>query len=221
MIALYSNKFISFNNKMLNVTSQANSGSGGTGTLVAYTIGTYFDAYTQPSGVTTTDAFATNNGCWQLYYAHSAVTITTGTNKIALNTYLNGTNTWTWYCSVSTTNDTIGSWGTVSAITSTGGGAYSAGGFNQSNITSNVIIPAGKYFLIANSGGPFYKTVKSLADNRTAQINGVNYITAYNKVCLGNWPAGGTTTVPTQFGGSGTGYSYYTAHTHVHSIKFG
>jgi hypothetical protein len=195
--------------------------TGGTGTIISYTAGNYLDAYTQTSGVTSTDGISTNNGCWQLYYAHSAVTITTGSNKIGLNTYLNGSNSWTWYCSVSTTGNTIGSWGTVSAITSLQSFGYSTGGFNQSNITTNVTVPAGRYFLIANNGGPFYRTVKSLAANRTAQIGGSNYITICNKVCLGNWPTGGTTVVPTQFGGSGTGYSFYSAHTHVHSVKFG
>jgi len=220
MILVYSNKVINFNNKILNYVPSS-SVTGGTGTLVSYTIGTYLDAYTQTSGVTTTDAFSSNNGCWQLYYAHSAVTITTGTNKIALNSYLNGSNSWTWYCAVSTAADTIGSWGTVSAITGLQSFTYSTGGFNQSNTTANVSVPAGRYFLIMNNGGPFYRTIKSLASNRTAQINGLNYITICNKVCIGNWPTGGTTVVPTQFGGSGTGYSYYSAHTHVHSVKFG
>lgn len=195
--------------------------TGGTGTLISYTAGNYLDAYTQTSGVTSNDGINTNNGCWQLYYAHSAVTITTGSNKIGLNSTANGSNTWGWYCAVSTTGDTIGSWGSVSAITTSTSFTYTAGGFNQSNITTNVTVPAGRYFLIANSGGPFYRTVKSLAANRTAQIGGANYITICNKVCMGNWPTGGSTTVPTQFGGSGTGYSFYSAHTHVHSVKFG
>jgi hypothetical protein len=220
---VYNNKFLNFNGKLLNMVTPTppSSVTGGTGTLVAYTTGTYFDAYTQPSGVTTTDAFSSNNGCWQLYYAHSAVTITTGSNKIALNSYLNGTNSWTWYVAVSSVSNSIGNWGTVSAITTSQSFSYSSGGFNQSNITANVTIPAGRYFLIMNVVGPFYRTIKTLASNRTAQINGTNYLTVCNKVCLGNWPTGGTTIVPTQFGGSGTGYSYYTAHTHVHSVKFG
>jgi hypothetical protein len=220
---VYGNNILNFNGNTLLFTPEAPTSpvTGGTGTLVSYTIGAYFDAFTQPSGVTTTDAFNTNNGCWQLYYAHSAVTITTGSNKIALNSYFGGTNSWTWYCAVSTTSNTIGSWGTVSAITSVRSGAYVTGGFNQSNITINVSIPAGRYFLIANNDGPFYRTVKALASNRTAQIGGSNYITVCNKVCLGNWPTGGTLIVPTQFGGSGTGYSFYSAHTHVHSVRFG
>lgn len=219
----YNNEVLTFNGKVIQIGPEVPSSSvtGGTGTLVAYTIGTYFDAYTQASGVTTTDGISTNNGCWQLYYAHSAVTITTGSNKIGLNSYLNGNNSWTWYVAVSSISNTIGSWGTVSAITTLQGFAYATGGFNQSNITANVSVPANRYFLIMNTGGPFYRTVKSLAANRTAQIGGVNFITMCNKVCLGDWPAGGTTVVPTQFGGSGAGYTYYTAHTHVHSVKFG
>lgn len=220
---VYNNKILTFNSKILNMVPPTNptSVTGGTGTLVPYTAGNYFDAFTQTSGVTTTDSINSNNGCWQLYYAHSAITITTGSNKIGLNTYLNGSNSWTWYVAVSTVSNTIGSWGTVSAITSSQSFTYSTGGFNQSNITVNVSIPANRYFVIMNVNGPFYRTIKALANNRTAQINGVNYITVCNKVCLGNWPTGGTTVVPSQFGGSGTGYTFYTAHTHVHSVKFG
>ncbi len=91
--------------------------TGGTGTIVPYTELTYLDAFSSQSGVTTTDAFDSNSGCWQLYYSHSAVTINSGSNNIGLNTYTNGTNTWTWYVTISNSNNTLGSWGTVSAVT--------------------------------------------------------------------------------------------------------
>lgn len=219
---VYGNNILNYNGNVFQFVAPAavSNVTGGTGTLVPYTVGTYFDAFSQMSGVTTTDAFNSNNSCWQLYYAHSAVTITTGNNKIGLNSYAGGSNSWTWYCAVSTAADTIGSWGTVSAITNLQSFSYVAGGFYQSNITLNVSIPAGRYFLIMNVAGPFYRTIKALANNRTAQINGVNYLTVCNKVCLGPHP-GPSLVVPTQFGGSGTGYSFYSAHSHVHSVTFG
>jgi len=194
--------------------------TGGTGTIVPYTELTYFNAFTSQSGVTTTDAFDTNNGCWQLYYSHSAVTINNGSN-IGLNTYRAGSNTWSWSVAISNSNNTIGNWGTVSAVTNSQTFNYSIGGFNQSNITQTVTIPANRYFLILNNGGPFYRTVKTLASNRTAQIGGSNYVTVCNKVALGNWPTGGTTVIPSQFGGSGTDYTFYTGASHVHSVVFG
>jgi ABC-type phosphate transport system substrate-binding protein len=71
-----------------------------------------------------------------------------------------------------------------------------------------------------NNGGPFYKTIQTLADNRTGTVAGSSYVTAINRVVLGNWPSGGTTTVPTQFGGTGTGYTEFSGSVHVMSVKF-
>jgi hypothetical protein len=194
--------------------------TGGTGTLISYTTGTFFNAFTSQSGVTTTDAFNTNNGCWQLYYSHSAVTISNG-NNIGLNSNASGSNTWSWSVAISNSNNTIGDWGSVSAITATQSFSYTAGGFNESTLTQSVTIPANRYFLILNNGGPFYRTVKTLESNRTAQIEGSNYVTVCNKVALGDWPSGGTTVIPSQFGGSGTDYTFYTGASHVHSVVFG
>jgi hypothetical protein len=194
--------------------------TGGTGTIVPYTELTYLDAFTSQSGVTTTDAFNSNNGCWQLYYSHSAVTISNGSN-IGLNSYAGGSNTWDWSIAISNSNNTIGNWGSVSAITTSTSFNYSAGGFNVSPLTRSVTIPANRYFLILNNGGPFFRTIKTLASNRTAQIGGLNYVTVCNKVALGNWPSGGTTVIPSQFGGAGNGYTFYTGASHVHSVVFG
>jgi hypothetical protein len=194
--------------------------TGGTGTIVPYTELTYLDAFTSQSGVTTTDAFNTNNGCWQLYYSHSAVTISNGSN-IGLNSNAAGSNSWSWSVAISNSNNTIGNWSSVSAITTTTSFSYTAGRFNVSTLTQSVTIPANRYFLIMNNGGPFYRTVKTLASNRTAQIGGSNYVTVCNKVALGNWPSGGTTVIPSQFGGAGAGYTFYTGASHVHSVVFG
>jgi hypothetical protein len=49
--------------------------SGPVGTIVNYTLGDYFDAFTSRSGITSTDAFNTNNGCYQLYYSHRQIKI--------------------------------------------------------------------------------------------------------------------------------------------------
>lgn len=170
--------------------------------------------------MTTTDAFPTNNGCFQLYYAHQNLSISSGTSKIALNPYTSGTNTWSWVYAISNSTDTIGDWGSSNPLTSSRSGSYISGVLSYSNITSTVNIPANTYFLIGNSGGPYFRTVKLLAESRTAFVSGNPYVTAINKVCLGNWPSGGTTAVPTQFGGLGTGYTLFDGYAHVHSVTF-
>ena len=192
-----------------------------TGSEVVYTTGTYFDAYISQSGITNTNGISTNNGAWQLFYAHQQVIIPTGSNSIGLNTYQNGSNSWTWYAAVASNNNSTASWGAVQTISSVQSfSSYTAGGFNQSNLNqTNITIPAGRYFLLANSGGPFYRTVKP-STNRTATVSGSAFVTSINRVALGNWPSGGTTTIPTQFGGSGTGYTEYTGSVHVMSAKF-
>jgi hypothetical protein len=194
--------------------------TGSTGTEVEFTLNTLFDAYSSRSGVTTTDGIYTNNGGWQLYYAHQQVTLKSGTDSIGINTYQNGSNSWTWYYAVSSLENVIGSWGSVLTLAPSKSFSYVAGGFNASDISSDVIIPANRYFLIMNNTGPFYRTIKYISEPRTAMVSGQPYVTAINHVCLGNWPSGGTTTIPTQFGGSGTGYTNYQGYTHVHSIKF-
>lgn len=201
-------------------STPSGSVTGGTGTEVAYTTGTLFDAYSSRDGITNTDAFNTNNGCWQLYYAHQEIDINSGTANIGLNPYASGSNSWTWYYAVSNSVNTIGNWSSVQTLSSGRSGSYVGGVFTTSDINTNVTIPANTYFLIANSSGPFYRTVKSLSDNRTATVGGVPFVTAVNKVCLGNWPSGGTTLIPLQFGGAGTGYTLYTGASHVHSVVF-
>ena len=215
----YNNKVLIFNTKLVNSVDIGLT--GGTGTSVSYTADTYLDAFTQQAGVTSTVGFDSNNGCWQLYYSHTTVTILNGSNRIGLNTYASGSNSWRWYITVSNRSNTIGDWGTTTLISPLKSFTYVAGGFNESDISTNITIPAYRYFLIMNEAGPFFRTIRPLSNNRTAQINNVNYVTICNKVCLGNWPVGGSTQIPVQFGGSSTGYTYYDAHTHVHSVKFG
>jgi hypothetical protein len=192
--------------------------SGPVGTIVNYTLGDYFDAFTSRSGIIATDAFNTNNGCYQLYYSHREIKINSGVT-IGLNPHTSGSNSWTWYISVSTINDTISDFSTLSAITPLRSGGYTGGVLTESTTNVTTTIPANRYFLIGNSGGPFWRTVKSLQSSRTAQVGGLNYFTSINKVWLGNWPTGGTTQIPTQLGGTGT-YTEYDGYAHVHSVRF-
>lgn len=192
-----------------------------TGSQVTYTPATFFNAFESQSGVTTTNGISTNNGAWQLFYANQPLTILPMVNNIGLNSYAVGSNTWTWYAAVASTNNSTGSWGSVQTISAGTTYNYTAGGFNSAttNMTSSINIPANRYFLLANSGGPFYRTVRN-SSSRTAMVSGSAMVTAINNVALGNWPSGGTTTIPTAFGGAGTGYTFYTGSVHVMSAKF-
>ena len=195
---------------------------GGAGTEVPYTTGTLFDAYSSRDGVTTTDAFNTNNFVWQLYYAHQEVTLTSGTQNIGLQPHTNGSNSWTWFYVGSNSQDTIGNWQSVQQLTTQIYGNYYSGVMKYSDISNNITIPEKTYFMIGSYGGPYYRAVKSLSDNRTAMVSGQPFVTAINKVCLGNWPSGGTSTstLPVQLGGSDNGYTLYDGHSHVHSVTF-
>ena len=201
-------------------TQPAVISSGPVGTTFSFTTGTLFDAYTSQAGITSTDAFNTNNGAWQLFYAHQSVSVPLGADNIGLNPHTGGTNSWAWNFAKSNSVDTIGDWSAVTTFTATRSGTYIGGTFTSSTVTTALSIPANTYFLLSNTQGPFYRTIKSLASNRTGTVGGNPYVTVINRVCLGNWPSGGTTIIPTQFGGAGTGYTEYSTHVHVMSVKF-
>lgn len=149
------------------------------------------------------------------------MTIAAAANSVGINTYQNGTNSWTWYASVSTVSDNSGSFPSASIFASSGGNvSYTAGGFSQQTVSSLVTIPANRYFLIGIVSGPFYKTFRTLAANRTAQISGISHITAFNRVFYGPWPSGPTSGIPSQLGGAQTGYTEYNGYVPVWSVKF-
>jgi hypothetical protein len=185
-----------------------------------YTPGTFFDVFTQQSGVSSSIGINTNNGAWQLFYANQPVTMSAGSGNIGLVPHSNGSNSWTWYVATGSVDNSTGSWSAVSAITPSNSFNYIGGTLTTSSLNTTIRIPANRYFLIANSGGPFYRQVRALANNRIGNVSGSAFVTAINRVALGNWPSGGTTTIPTQFGGSGTGYTLYTGSVHVMSVKF-
>lgn len=189
------------------------------GTVVAWSDDTYFDSYTSQSGVTTTDGTNTNNLCWQLYYAHQALTIPAdGVNRVGINTYLNGSNTITWRVSISTVNDTLGSFAADTQF-ATQSFSYTAGGFNQQPADTAVSIPASRYFLIGVVSGPFYRSTKLLANSRTAWLNGIPYVTVFNTFYQGGWPSGPTSGIPTDLGGAAS-FTKFTDRVSVTSVKF-
>lgn len=203
-------------------TEQSGGGAGAdpfNGTVVAWTDNTYFDSYTSQSGVTTSDGTDTNNLCWQLYFAHQALTIPAdGVNRVAIDTYRAGSNTITWRAAISTVDNTLGSFATDTQF-ATQGFSYTAGGFNEQPADSAISIPANRYFLLGVTAGPYYRATKLLANSRTAYIGSTPYITVFNTFYQSGWPTGPASGIPTDLGGAAT-FTKFTDRVSVTSVKF-
>ena len=133
---------------------------------------------------------------------------------------LSGSNTIRVRAAISSVNNTIGSFTGENFYSGSVSYNYTAGGFNQLTFTSQLNIPANRYFLIGVVSGPYYRNFKSLADNRTAVIGGTTAaVTAINKVWWGSWPSGPTTGIPTQLGGAAT-FTEFTGYIPITSTKF-
>jgi hypothetical protein len=179
------------------------------GTTVPWTSGTYFNSWTSQSGVTTSDiaSYNTNNLVWQLLYAWQAITIPVLNPAWGIATTANGSNTSNLRYSLSSVDDTVGSFEADAQIGTNIVGSYTAGGFFVGQTTASRSIPANRYFLLGITGGPFYRSFRTLAANRTATISGNPVFTVINRFWWPGWPTGPTTGVPTQLGGSTSGYT--------------
>jgi len=179
------------------------------GTTVPWTSGTYFNSWTSQSGVTTSDiaSYNTNNLVWQLLYAWQAITIPLQNPAWGIATTANGSNSSTLRYSLSSVDATIGSFGADAQIGANITSSYTAGGFFVGQTTASRSIPANRYFLLGITGGPFYRSFRTLAANRTATISGNPVFTVINKFWWPGWPSGATTGIPTQLGGSQGGYT--------------
>jgi hypothetical protein len=198
--------------------AQAAAPSAGTG--VAWTSGSYFDAYSSQSGITVSDLSPTNDLVWQLYYANAPLTIAAdGVNRLGFNTYASGSNSWNYRVAVSTVDDTLGSFGADTAFAS-GGTSYTAGGFNQNTATTAVNIPARRYFIIGIHTGAYYRTFKTSAGNRSAQIGGLTYLTAINTIYYAPHANSVFSGVPTALGGSSSAFTTYNGYVAMYSIAF-
>jgi hypothetical protein len=192
------------------------------GTTVPWTSGTYFNSWTSQSGVTTSDiaSYNTNNLVWQLLYAWQAITIPLQNPAWGINTTANGSNTSNLRYSLSSVDATIGSFGADAQIGANIVGSYTAGGFFVGQTTASRSIPANRYFLLGITGGPFYRSFKTLAANRTATIGGNPVFTVVNKFWWPGWPTGATTGIPTQLGGAQSGYTEQSGYMPVTSFIF-
>lgn len=183
-----------------------------TGTLVDWSSLTTFNSWTSRSGVTTSDIPTVNTAgssstgnttalVWQLYYAWQAISIPVINPFAQVATTAGGTNALTLRYSVSSTDYTIGNFGADVSIGSAGATSYTAGGTLTAPVTTGKSISANRYFLLGVTGGPFYRSFKTLAANRTATVGGNPVFTAINRFW---WqPTGGATSgLPSQVGGA-------------------
>ena len=198
------------------------------GTTFSWVSGDFFDSW---SNQTATDSdlpitgapgisgYNTNNLCWQVFYAHQSVELTVASNKWGFVPYLGGTNNISLRASVSTTNDTLGSFAADSVVSTSGSVTYTADVLNQRAINTKLTVPANRYFLLGLVSGPFYRTFKLLANNRTATVGGSPVVTVLNRFYWGGWPTGPTSGIPTQLGGLST-FTLVTGYVPVLSFKF-
>lgn len=201
------------------------------GTDVPWTNLSYFNSWTSQSGVTTSDfptantaglssSYNTNNLVWQLMYAWQAITIPVLSLGWGVATTVSGTNSSNLRYSLSSVNYTIGSFGADTLIGVNTSSSYTAGGFFNGQVSSARSIPANRYFLLGITAGPFYRSFKALAANRTATISGNPVVTVINKFWWPGWPSGATSGIPTQLGGSAGGYTEQTGYVPVTSFIF-
>lgn len=201
------------------------------GTLVPWTSGTYFDSWTSQSGLTTTDlpstntaggssTYNTNNLVWQMFYAWQSITLPILSPGYGIATTVNNTNSTSLRYSQSSTDSIASNFIADVQIGSQGVTAYTAGGLYTAPITVAKTVPASRYFLLGVVAGPFYKSFKVLAANRTATVGGNPVVTAINKLWWGSWPSGPATGIPTQLGGSASGFTEFSGYIPVTSFKF-
>lgn len=163
----------------------------------------------------------------QLMYAHRALTIEAGaTTSLGIRTSQTG-GRWRWQFSVSSQENTIGSFGApffgsqlIGQDSVTGGQAYTG-------VTDTVFnIPANRYFLVIRSPGPLYTASTESPGNgglnRTAMIGGQPAFTtlSYSIVGSSTSSTNQVTNLPTQLGGSDSGYSQINNYNPAFGITF-
>lgn len=149
----------------------------------------------------------------QVMYAHKALRINSGaTTSLGISTSQTG-GQWRWQFSVSTLENTIGSFGAPFFGSALIGQNSVVGGQTYTGVTNVLFeIPANRYFLIIRSPGPLYTSSTASPGNgglnRTATINGEPAFTtlSYSIVGTSTSTTNAVTNLPTQLGGSDTGY---------------
>lgn len=163
----------------------------------------------------------------QVMYAHKALKISSGaTTSLGIRTSQTG-GQWRWQASVSSVENTIGSFSTPVFISALIGQSSVVGGETYTGVTNTEFnIPANRYFLIIRSPGPLYTASTASpgngGTNRTAMINGEPAFTTLSYHIQGSSTGvtNAVTNLPTQLGGSDSGYAQVNNYNPAFGITF-
>ena len=150
----------------------------------------------------------------QVMYAHKAIKISSGATT-SLGIYQSQTGgTWRWQASVSSIANTIGSFSAPIFISTAIGQNSVTGGQTYTGVTNvEFVVPAYRYFLIIRSPGPLYTASTASpgngGTNRTATVSGEPAFTTLSYSIIGSSTSttNQVTNLPTQLGGSDSGYA--------------
>lgn len=194
------------------------------GTQVAWTSNTYFyTANASTIGVSGPDyQYDTNNMAYQLFYAHRQIRLPVGSNRWGSIPRSGGANSVRLLAIVATNSNDKTNWApnvetTISSISSWN---YVANTLYQAPITTQITIPANRYFLLGIDGGHYYKNYRRSANNITAVNGGNAVVTAINEVYVGPWPTGPNAGVPNQLGGPTASYLKFSSNLYYSAFKF-
>ena len=149
----------------------------------------------------------------QVMYAHKALRVNVGaTTSLGITTSQTG-GRWRWQFAISTVDNTIGNFGTPFYASDLIGQDSVTGGQTYTGVTNTLVeIPAKRYFVVIRSPGPLYTASTASPGNggvnRTAMLNGEPAFTTLSYSIVGNSTSvtGTVTNLPTQLGGSDSGY---------------
>jgi hypothetical protein len=172
------------------------------GNTVVWTSNTYFDTWIQQTATPSDIANNTNNLIWTVWYAHQAVNLTVAGQKWGYVPHTNGTNSVSLRGAISTVANTLGSFATDTIVGASTSDSYTGGVLKERSVTTLFQVPQYRYFLLGYTGGPFYREIKAMSQNRTALDGSGNpFVTVLNEYYWPGWPTGPITGVPTLLGG--------------------
>ncbi len=194
------------------------------GTTVNWTSNTYFyTANATTIGISGGDhQYDTNNMAYQLFYAHRQIRLPVGSNRYGSVSRSGGSNSVRLLAIVAPNANNRNNWApnTETVISSTQSWNYVANTLYQAPITTQITIPANRYFLLGQDGGPYYKNYRKTANNITAVNAGNAIVTAINEVYVGPWPSGPNAGVPNQLGGPTASYLKFSGNLFYSAFKF-
>lgn len=190
-------------------------------TEVSWSDDTYFDFWTSQTSATTDILSSVQNRCFQLCYAHQALTIPNDSaNRLAVGTYSTQVSSpKRWWFAQGIANDIQRVSTTYTPITSdaTSSRTSSSGAFVEVPTGTSVSIAANRWFIIGHSIIPF-RAVRTLSTPRTAVISGTYYMTAFPIIY--EFSSQSEARTPVQLGGQGRPVRIWNGYSHVMSIKF-